>query len=586
MPTAFTALDIKQKIATLQRDWSVRDAQFKEDYKLLTFQDVDKKAKVETVESNEPRTFFNTALHMLTAQPLTHRLARLNTDWPVENYIAVEKKLRASWQQIDRTQRRAGRDFWSKELGAWLLLTGWGVVQAVIDSNEVTISEVWNPIEVYPDFGSDGIITCAHVYVISAAVAMDKIKRNKWKAPTFPYSGNVTVYDYFTKDGDDVIHAIIFNDDFVVAPETINDIVGTEIPVIICLTGGIPDNGSLSSVVESRKIRAQGILAANREEYRNYNRQLSFVQHVARQAAQAKWKEHTKGGRVVATAEQLEKYGEVFSYGEGEDLNAIETPPIPPEIRELILSTEARMQRGAFPYIMYGGIQSGVSGFAANQLISAARQVLQPYDETLRFIAEEVDYRWLTAMKDRKLSDYELVPKNIAVEVGHDLALPSDMANRVTMSRMLTSEKRILSHRSILDKVMEVKDSDAEIDAITKEESMERPEVQEVELIQALGLEAEHLRKQGNRELSSLFLALSKLLRKNLLGEETEAQKQPVGRPTTGYPQYAHKQKGVRPRVMGAKARVPPQFTPPEAMGQEAGAQEIPTGMLPEQQVE
>ena len=67
--------DILEIVKSLRSDWNARTQKISEWYELRELaDDPEWQLKYEHVTSNEPRTFFNLALHFLSSSPPSHRL--------------------------------------------------------------------------------------------------------------------------------------------------------------------------------------------------------------------------------------------------------------------------------------------------------------------------------------------------------------------------------------------------------------------------------------------------------------------------------------------------------------------------------
>ena len=135
---------------TLQSNWSTRAKKFKDWYDILILVDELKQDGVESVVTNDPRTGYNLAKHLMTTMVVADKIE--SSDLPPENVPATSYLMRyiaARWKDQEKRYRSIGRQSWAGEFVGWLLTSGWYSVFAMVTDKEVW-SEVWSPSDCFP----------------------------------------------------------------------------------------------------------------------------------------------------------------------------------------------------------------------------------------------------------------------------------------------------------------------------------------------------------------------------------------------------------------------------------------------------
>src|SRR4030042_4935276 len=108
-----TVSKIVEACNTLQGSWNQRTAKMLAWHQMLTLEDNLKQEGMESVISNDPRTGYNLALHLLTASSVSHRIPTEDlgaADIGKASYL--EKWATKQWVAVDESSRRRGRQGW------------------------------------------------------------------------------------------------------------------------------------------------------------------------------------------------------------------------------------------------------------------------------------------------------------------------------------------------------------------------------------------------------------------------------------------------------------------------------------------
>ncbi|KKL12631.1 hypothetical protein LCGC14_2533810, partial [marine sediment metagenome] len=189
------------------------------------------------------------------------------------------------------------------------------------------------------------------------------------------------------------------------------------LPLFISPVGGLPDRGIIDSKYQEHL--GESIVATNEELTKNYNKMLSFIQQTARSAAQHRWFEKSSGDTQILTEENVDKWGAIFRLGPNDEIGAITPPQIPVELRTMMFEYSNMIQRGMFPWAIFGNVQMQMSYLAMANIASSALQVLTPYMDAYRGMRSDINtyhYKMLsiTKFKPHKFFMPENMPEEVA----------------------------------------------------------------------------------------------------------------------------------------------------------------------------
>jgi len=502
------ANEVQAECTELKRFWNPRAEKFKDWYNIITLDDSDLKQEgMECVITNEPATFFNLALQLLTPDNIAHRIPVDTID---EDDMAaaseVEKYFGRKWHSLDVENTSKGRSGWLRELESFLIATGWYSVFSLVASDKI-IAEVWNPADVFPDFDDSGMARCAHIYTISEAAASRKvISRVGWAKPTRPFVGNTTVWDYWRYNNNGIPWNLV-----VMGNELVRNSLEPglkKLPIYCRPVAGLPDRGSITTGGDWKGQIGRGVVATNEGEYVNYNKQQTFQQQLLRDTAQPRWYEKSRSGGILREAD-IFKRGAIFRMTPEEDVGILPTAPLPLELRTQTMDAQSRLQRGSVPYALYGNVQQVISSVLMSQIASAALQILKPYHEATKSLMEELDNDWADAIKSGNSPDGfkwpRTLPRNVRLEVDYRIDIPGDMVSRVTAGRMLNPQFE-LSTTKVMDLLFpEITDPMRELARAASDRAQRHPVMESLALIRALQVNARILREAGDTEGAKLY---------------------------------------------------------------------------------
>lgn len=493
--------DLIAKCGKLKGNWNTRNRKIREWYEILRLKDELKQEGMESVTSNDPRTGYNLGKHLMTSSLIAHKIDQEDLDpQEVEATSYLEGYTTKRWADEEKRYRRMGRQSFKGELVGLMLATGWYSVFSIVEEDKIW-SEVWNPYQVYPEFGPAevGLIEAANIYTMSPVVANRKAKLMGWTVK-HPFTHNTNLYNYWGFDDDgDVVNGIVLGTEQVkpLVKEPFLSELGI-LPLFISSVGGLPDRGAIDSKWQEHF--GESIVATNEELTKNYNKMLSFIQQSARGAAQHRWYEKTDGDAQILTEENVDKFGAIFRLGPNDEVGAIAPPAIPIELRTMMFEYSNMLQRGLFPWAIFGNIQMQMSYLAMANIASAALQVLTPYMDALKGLLSDVDnYQYkmlrLSKYKPHKFFMPDNMPDEVEFDVQADIEIPGYLVQRATVARMLDPTFR-LSTDTVMDKMFpEVRDTLREQAKVRKDDAMMHPKAIIVDQVLAYREQARMLRE-------------------------------------------------------------------------------------------
>lgn len=554
--------EIVQDVATLRGDWQQRNTKFKEWYDLLRLVDALKTEGMETVALNDPRTFFNMALFLLTAGDVQHR-SPLRGDTPDElsRQAKIQRTCEFVWREIDALRQTGGGIPFISELGFYLLLLGWYSIAAVINQETKLITPVvWSPAEVFPRFEDGQMTACVHEYKISQMTAVRKAKTRDWNYAPRTTTGFVLIDDYFYRDENNILqnHVLIDSKDVTGVVSRDKDLL-----LLVGPVGGFPDRGSITTGTEWRGFLGQGILEANQTMTLAMNKWVSMIMQNLRDTVQSKWQEFSSSQK--ATPEELRRYGSVFHYAPGEGgLRPVETQPPPIESRALLMDLEKRIQKGGFSDAVYGMVEKGTAGYALSQLTSSsANQILNPYMKAKDFIIEQLDRFQLDGIKsggkafviggkmNEEITSND-IPEEVHLEVFSEIATPRDWMERATVANMM---KENVDSETILSEVYKFTDTEAIKRRKNLDDFNQNPMTKELKLIASYHAYADILQNAGDMRQAELFRRAA------------SAKEAMMGAPPPGAASPAQAGEAGEAGAPEEKVRVRPEVAPPESRG-------------------
>ena len=524
---------VKTNIQNLKQFWSARNVKFQEWYETLTLIDLLATKGMETYVSNEPQTFYNMAHYLLTKGTITH-----NTPLENESALELDRKAKISrgceylWTTIDRERQLGGSQAFVDELSFFMLVLGWySVVMAFNKETHLLDTQVWNPYDTYPGYANGKLVSCVHSYTLTNEEATLKVQEKGWNYTNRNTAlGNVFLDDYFYREGDKLYNIILID-----GQDVTNWQERENMNLLVSPLGGFPDKGSLtrtntrnsvgslSGIVDWRKLSGRGIFEVNKTVTTHFNKWKSYITQTLRDTVQGVTQEFSATPQ--ATVEQLRGRGALFHYAPGEaGLQRVPPPSIPVEVQANLMELHRERQKGSFNDAVYGMVE-GQPGYALSLLASSsANQILYPYMDGKHFVVAEHDRFWLSNLKSsgkvfqikgkflEKLEPKE-IPEDVSIQVESQVATPKDWMERGTIANMVDKH---LDEATIITEIYGMTDPQA----IKRRRSLDRlinsPISQLVEQIAGYYSHADYLDNRGDPRQANLFRKAARALESQL----------------------------------------------------------------------
>lgn len=547
-----------QAIGRLKGSWTRRNTKVRDWYnQLLQVNDLQQEG-LESFISNNPRTTYNLALHLITPPDVPMRIPiDPLQDIEVPDTSEVERALRVMWKRVDAFNRTRGRKGWRRELNSYILATGWFAVYAdIVDDprlgTQVCLAEIWSPVDTYPAWDDDvGLSEVVHSQNLTRRAMNRKAEQLGWQLPNL--TGDLfPIDDYWYLDEDSGVptNLVMLQGRIIFGPEPAPDFY--RLPVFISPAGGLPDRGSIITNQSWMEHVGEAMLATNEFVQRNYNRQMTFLQQLLRDTAQPVSYEKRSGGNIVNDPNQLYRRGAHFRMGLQDDLGYLAKPPIPVDFRTSLFDIDGMLQRGSLPHMMFGNIQAQVTGYLISQVSASAQQHLTPYAEATTGCQADISNFWLDLIQNHGRRPYELkvpkLPPGVEVEAQLHVNIPGDLTQRGTVARMLNPNFQI-SQSIIMDLLFpEITDPQREMARVRSELSQQHPIALQINLVRAYNEQAEILRSAGDTDGSNLFRAAATAISQQLQQQISAGGQPPQnGQPSGAFtpPQQVQPRQGI-----------------------------------------
>lgn len=531
-----TPAEILKTATRLEGYWSSRKSRIDQWIRLETLYDENQEGGFESAVTNDPATVMSLGIHLLSGQPVKHRIKVGGQDEGAALRAGkLERGLEGWWNLVDEMAFFSGRDTATRELAYWMAGTGWYAVELGVrtlgDGRTIPIFDFHDTRQAFQEYGSrmEGLTTYVHKWATTLAEAQ-AIANEGGIAARFSGdpSQSVTIYRHFAKRGGNVVVSTIMTlpnggSEWVRFEEVLER---EDIPILTGPVGGVPYRASpvaLSSTAWQQRM-GMSILEANRVGWENYNKYYSLLMEVAKNYSEPDKLRVRIEDDMGERRENLRDGARVYYT---DDLNARmardEPGRFPIEVAQVLDRMGLELQRGGFPYVLYGGLNVELSGFAVSQLLQAALHKLGPYKLGMQRVLKYADMWFLNEFKrlgeslmlsgkDRGqgvfMEKFEPtdVPKEYAVEVDVDLSLPSDLLERVALVRnAIPGNEPVLDILTALEDILKFDDPKLIKERIGRDKLAADPAIAQLNAISAIKTRANELDNEGKKESAQMF---------------------------------------------------------------------------------
>jgi hypothetical protein len=486
------AKEIVQRALTVKSFWRERDAEWSEVRAMIAKAYLKPKPGYEQFLSNEPKALTDLAVAIISGKPPRWRMPITSQD-PEERAKTskTERLVDGIMREVARTHRRRLHGDWLRELTWYICTGGYAVYPHILENEDGSLNfrcDLFDPIQVYPEVGYEGIETLYRVYTTSLVAARTMAEANGWDAKElqdrhvyrkddFP----VVIVNCWEMDGKDVINTVIMNDALVREPT--HEEQHRRIPIQTGPANGVPfrDYDSIGEFPGSswQSQWGEAVISSNKEVYKQIDRLASWMLQITKRHALPGYLDINEEGIPTVDVNRLNELG-VVPRKPGEDFKPILPPTSPREREELLSYFIGATQRGGLSHVAFGSLGIEISGVTLQQLLTATRSRLLPYIKTTETVLSEIGMEFLDQFQffDKKVSldvravqqgpgmgyliedfDPKDIPKSTYLDVVMPLALPDDSMERVQLARQAMGNSGPLADwQTIADEFLQFQD--------------------------------------------------------------------------------------------------------------------------------
>lgn len=517
--------DIISETTELERYWKPRNDQMLLDREMIHLvKPVERLGQPKWV-SNEPKIFYDTSVALVSSYPprFRHPLTINFKPEEKEKMNKAERFTLGIFRSLDRRQFDRGQTYWLRELAYWMM-SGWYANFSMVRENNGQvdfISDHWDPMTVYPEWDSDGLVKCVRAFEVDKKTAMGMV--NNWLAKglktTFKEpsaDATIKVINYWMLKRNpkrNTVYNAIY-----VAGQPIKELKlepqFDHIPIHVGAIG-VPERGTEGWVAR----RGENIIAANRDMYEYDNQIMSLMVEIMAATAYPNLISESQTGAPVVKAEDVRGHGQVLPLKRGDKLDLLKHAATPAEALQLSAKIDRQKQKGSIPDIVYGGVPFELSGFAISQLMASIRYKIAPYLNTMQYVISQIASDFLIQYKKGKFPKVTLsttnpqelkkglffveefsrqdVPESTYVEVTIPITSALDKTQQIMFARQAMSPPQLLSRETIWDEVLDVQDSEQEYARILQDQVLEMDVVKQIGMIEQLKVRQRIFENEG-----------------------------------------------------------------------------------------
>lgn len=606
---------IEGKVTDLETKFSGRNLSWSFDRALLLQAYREEIPDFPQVLSAEPRNQFRLALDIMTLRPPrisveTHYQEALEQDMMGE----LEMFCWALFREISQRHRQAGNRNWLRDLVWYVLCGGFAVNPLVLRPKRGEtrfLAQVWDPMEVYPEYDENGLKFVVRRYKSYArnirAMALPWKGSNGFNAQAIETlkdndEGDVTNAFWLEEDGPDEagVYNCILAHGAIIKPPTLEKQFGMRIPVIIGPSAGTPfrafhgllDWPSKPEGYDWTAYAWDGLLAPARLSFTKLDSLLSDMATIVHKTAEGAYVQKTLTGLPRLDPQKFRKM-QLGTLKVGEELIPVAPPSSPREREELLSFLIGSIQRSGLSFPAFGQLGLEISGVTVESLINATQAVLSPYIESAQYVVEQTLLSLVEQYRQGRFKAVELstkgstrpmderwfirefsrdkLPKTANIKIILPLALPDTKLARIQALRAAFGDNRpLFSSQTGMEKLLEdvVSDQSLERQRIVEDIVDNSPEGRTLQVLEGLQKKEKDYRARGQIDRAELVRMLMdrtmQALTNQLMGggqatENMLRQRQIQGTPVTepspeNMPPEAG---GVRPEELAGPGKAP-----------------------------
>jgi hypothetical protein len=479
--------------------WAPRDRRMDEDLQLYRLTQ-ENQGSGEVVQKNTPYVVVEKAAHMLAAQtPVISVIPAKQTE--KEQAQKIENFLRWSWVRWNKRWRRSQiqGSMWHS-MAHFLCLRGWASARIWYDPEADPATDLpirvklFDPRQVYPMFGDNGLVYVIHRYWTTYGELNDEWEDAAKKFKDENPEDAIEVTEYY----DEWFHALQVDGASIKKP-TAHEY--GFVPWIIATGNGAPIRATPTDQTNWTQEVGVSMFHGIKSSYRSLNKLLSqLATQVANAANPARVYYYDPAATEVPEPIDLTPGTTNYLFYDRERMETINTSPTPNDYAPLIDSLIDDVQKGTLPSILWGQTSGIETGFGMSMMTDAARDQLyaiveameemieQTNEYELRLIQDFVDGEigfWTRNTSGQAQSGVTLSPDEVKAvgienEVKYRDISPKDRATMAQIATMLKKEQLISGDTARTDYLM-----------------IDNPELEEQKILRELVNQDEDVIKKG-----------------------------------------------------------------------------------------
>ena len=513
--------------------WSRRDekiTRFRDLVRQIDTRQRVKRGQYTKFEGNEAGTFFSTMTQLLSKHAVKHRIP-LGFDAESERELKgqIERLIDSVYRDVDyRRARRIDPGKLQSSAAKFACSDGWVVAELVkYDDREHEPIDIrlYDTLDVAPQWGPEDLVSAViktrrtRLQVAMEYPGLDLDRRQNYN----PRNGHFTlgqwrisdpyidVYTCYYLFGKQVYYGVVCNGQWALEPYVLDWT--KRIPMVIMPFNGLPYKSErrpqriqeTSTTLNDPSLTldldiddwtcdvGRGIFFMNERLYETFNELWSNILDIIQTEGRGTyWKRTDEGEDNELTIGRGKDA--VNALAEGEEVGRLPPGQLSEKVAEMLGAMSGMLQRGGVSWQLMGQAGQYQSGFAINQLISAAMTIATPYLEGLKSFYQQLDELVIDALKSlpqdtltiRAYKEKSFVEEQVDLSLLKDRrfyfdvdikpGLPEDLMSRIQAAQVAKREK-LLDDWTILDEVVAVDDPELILDRLDEQEILNLPSI-------------------------------------------------------------------------------------------------------------
>lgn len=524
------------------------------------------------LRTNDPVTFFNTVVHLLSARDIKWRLPVQAGDTEGEARAGgvLERWVTSIFRQNDERLLKSGRSRLQRAVADSACETGVSIVYKEAGVSAAGVFWVKfdpvNPKGVYERFDTEGLAEIANSFeVLKRDAVVECEMREGWTVPPkwdrANLDGTAGLTDYWSRtfvSGKPVVHEMVVLDGVLVFS---GEVAEEDLPFEVRYINGesFPDDFERRAEHASA-YTAQSVLEPNAKTYLDESDYIAKLHLHLDEVLKSPMQEFTGGGIPKADPALMdpskpERLIQTYDTQQDKGLVPTDVSQVSPIVGTLGEKLAGQIQRGSASYLSMGNVQSDLSGagFAINQLLErdnvAAKEtslVLASQYESLAMWAiakfkgqpkARTSIRgFVASSRNREFFTEDVTPADLpettAVMAEVELARPSDLVVRANIVRALNpGATRTISERAALENLLPdiAPDVQRELDDLVIDRVKDTEQFKVLEILKGLELMRRRAEADGNTEDVELIEGQIEMIKGTLMRTGNQQGPAPSG---------------------------------------------------------